>query len=201
MSVGPPRRAAQLFVAATVALAAVAGGRGTYATAGAYPMTMTLEAAAAAGATTLTSSVTIRVDRLMEESRRKRVMDGFTHNGYGGFLNTLRTLPPIGTIQAKARSVDVRYAVEQPEANGRRLVLVADKPLFFLSGDAEKSRAGYQLTMVELHLDEHGGATGTMAGAARVKPAPDGSVILDDFAEAPVQLVAHPRPSSGETSR
>jgi len=27
-----------------------------------------------------------------------------------------------------------------------------------------------------------------MAGAARVKPAPDGGVIVDDYAEAPVQL-------------
>jgi hypothetical protein len=34
--------------------------------------------------------------------------------------------------------------------------------------------------------------TGTMTGAARVRPSPqrDGAVVLDDYAEAPVQLTA-----------
>jgi hypothetical protein len=35
-----------------------------------------------------------------------------------------------------------------------------------------------------------------MTGAARVKPGPDGSVILDDFAEAPVELTVRPSPPS-----
>ena len=107
--------------------------------------------------------------------------------GYANFLNALRALPPVGSIGLADRSVDIRYAYEQPAADGRRLVLVADRPLFFLGGDPGKSRAGYELTIVELRFDAHGGMTGTMVGAGRVKPSPTG-VVLDDFANAAVRL-------------
>ena len=153
-----------------------------------YPLTLPLDARATTGTTTIASSVTIRVDRLMEENRRIRVSDALKYNGYSGFLNALRALPAVGTIEVSARTVDVKYAREQSDGSGRRLVLVADRPLFFLGGPAAKKREGYELTLVDLRFDAQGAVTGTMAGAARVKPAPDGGVVLDDFAEAPVQL-------------
>jgi hypothetical protein len=155
--------------------------------AGDYPLVLTLEASASTATAAVTSTVTIRVDRLMEESRRKRVTDALSYGGYANFLSALRMIPPIGTIELQARTVNIHYAREQQEATGRRIVLVADRPLFFLSGDPAKTRAGYELTVVELRFDAQGGVTGTMAGAARVKPSSDGPV-LDDFAEAPVRL-------------
>jgi hypothetical protein len=155
--------------------------------AGDYPLVLTLEAVADTTTTAVTSSVTVRVDRLMEESRQKRVTDALLYGGYGNFLPALRALPPIGTIALNARTVDIRYAHEQQEAAGRRLVLVADRPLFFLGGDPAKTRAGYELTIVEVRFDAQGGVTGTMVGAARVKPSP-GGLVLDDWAEAPVRL-------------
>ena len=100
-------------------------------------------------------------------------------------------LPPIGTIALQSRTVDIRYAHEQQQGTGRRLVLVADRPLFFLGGDVAKNRAGYELTIVELLFDAQGGVAGTMTGAARVKPSP-GGLVLDDYAEAPVRLAARP---------
>jgi len=155
--------------------------------AGDYPLVLTLDASASVATAAVTSSVTIHVDRLMEENRRERVTDALTHSGYGNFLNALRMIPPIGTIEVQGRTVSIRYAREQKEATGRRLVLIADRPLFFLSADPAKTRAGYELTVVELRFDAQGGVTGTMAGAARVKPSPDGPV-LNDYAEAPVRL-------------
>ena len=47
------------------------------------------------------------------------------------------------------------------------------------------------LTMVELMLDAKGAGTGTMTGAARVKPTPDGGLVVDVFEVAPVQLTVH----------
>jgi hypothetical protein len=161
--------------------------------AGNYPLILTLDAAAATTTTAVTSSVTVRVDRLMEESRRKRVADALRHGGYGNFLPALRVLPPVGTITFNARTVDIRYTREQQETTGRRLVLVADRPLFFL-GDFSKARAGYELTIVELRFDAQGGVAGTMAGAARVKLSPDDGLVLDDYADAPVRLVGRMTP-------
>lgn len=158
-------------------------------TAGNYPLALTLEANTEMAATKVTSSVTVRVNRLMEENRRKRVADALKYSGYGNFLTALRGLPPIGAIELDTRRVEIRYAIEQQEGTGRRLVLVADRPLFFLRDERVKTRAGYELTVVELRFDAQGVVTGTMAGAARVKPSPDG-VVLDDYAEAPVRLSA-----------
>jgi hypothetical protein len=85
----------------------------------------------------------------------------------------------------------VRYAHEEAQPTGRRVVLVADRPLFFLGGEPAKARAGYELTIVELLITDTGEVTGTMAGAARVKPARDGAPVLDDYSEAPVRLEGH----------
>ena len=171
-----------------LSVAIVAGGL----QAGDYPLTLTADATVKTSDVTITSHVVIYVDRLMEESRRKRVTDALTYSGYGNFLNALRELPPIGAIELQGRRVEIRYAHEQPEAAGRRLVLIADRPLLFLSGDREKPRQGFELTMVELHMDGND-ATGRLLGAARVKPSPDGPIV-DDFADAAVVLKARVKP-------
>ena len=152
-----------------------------------YPLTLGAAAQVTKGATTVTTTFTIHVDREMNETFRSRVMDALKFGGYPKFLSALRSLPPIGTIAFEARTVEVRYAREEPREKGSRLVLVADRPLFFL-GDPAKARAGYELTMVEMMLDAQGAGTGTMTGAARVKPTPDGGLVVDEFEVAPVTL-------------
>ena len=117
--------------------------------AGGYPLLLTAKAQATQGETTITSTVKIYVDRLMEPSRRTRVIDGLKYNGYQGFMNALRPLPAIGRVESQRGRVDLRYAWETKVENGRRLVLVADKPLFFLAADTAKPRAGYELTVVD----------------------------------------------------
>ena len=155
-----------------------------------YPLTLGAAAQVTKGATTVTTTFTIHVDREMNETFRSRVMDALKFGGYPKFLSALRSLPPIGTIALEGRTVEVRYAREEPREKGSRLVLVADRPLFFLA-DPAKARAGYELTMVELMLDAKGAGTGTMTGAARVKPTPDGGLVVDVFEVAPVQLTVH----------
>lgn len=153
-----------------------------------YPRTIVAAAKVVDNATTVTSKVTIKVNRLVEPSRRDRVINGLKANGYQGFMDALRPLPIIGSIATQSNEVKVRYAWESESEGKKRLIVVSDKPLFFLSGDSAKAKAGFELTFVELIFDGKGGATGTMAGAARVKPTPDNGIALQDFAAAPVEL-------------
>jgi hypothetical protein len=153
-----------------------------------YPLTVSLDAQVTSGVTTITSKVTVRVTGQMNDNQRKRVSDAFKYGGYANFLNTLRPLPVMGMVETQSGKVEIRYTREEQDGGGSRLVLVADRPLFFLSGASEKGKAGYELTVVDLRIDAGGAVTGQMAGAARVKPAPDGTVVLDDYAEAPIQL-------------
>jgi hypothetical protein len=178
----------QAFDRIALVSALIACCAGVADTAGEYPLTMRLDARAKTATTTVTSSVTVHVDRLMEENRRKRVADTLQYSGYANFLNALRALPAIGTIALEGRMVEIRYAVESQTETGRRLVLVADRPLLFLGGDRAKPRAGYELTIIELRFEGRGGPTGTMAGAARVKPTGGGGVGIDDYADVVVEL-------------
>jgi hypothetical protein len=159
---------------------------------GEYPLTLAASAKATKGETTVTSTLRIHVDRAMDEASRARVTDVLKHEGYQKFFAVFRPLPAIGVVEFDGRTVQLRYERDQRAGTSRRLILVADRPLFFFGANAAKPRAGYELTVVDLVIDALGAGTGTgtIAGAARVKPAPDGSVILDDFAEAPVQLTA-----------
>ena len=154
-----------------------------------FPLTQVFDARAESGATTIMTRITVRVDRPMEESRRTRVTDTLRFSGYSNFVTALRGLPSIGSIELEKRKVDVRYAYEEPIGGANRLIIVGDRPLFFLAADAAKPRAGYELTVMELRFDAQGRASGTMAGAARVKPSPQG-VQLDDYADIPVALTA-----------
>jgi hypothetical protein len=153
-----------------------------------YPMTLIARANFSGGDTSITSTLTITVDHLMDPDDRTSVLDGLKYNGYQGFMDALRRRPVIGRVGNKSGHVDLRYAWETKTDDRRRLILVADKPFFFIARDTSKPRAGYELTVVDLQLDDRNAGSGTMAAAARVKRAQDGGPILDDFATAPVQL-------------
>jgi len=182
------RASALVFVtAAWLAAATAAAGA-----AGDYPLVRELDARVKLGDTSIVSKITVSVDRLMEPNRWTRVTNALKHGGYSNFVTALRALPPVGWVKLNARRVEVRYAHEEQRPGGRRLVVVADKPLFVL-GDAAKSRPGFELTVIELNIDANGAITGSMAGAARVKPSLEGDVILEDSAEALVTLSSTPR--------
>jgi hypothetical protein len=85
----------------------------------------------------------------------------------------------------------IRYAREKVEAGARTIVLVTDRPVFFVgSGRADaKPRAGFEVAVLQIQLDGSGRGRGTMAAAARVRPDGDGGVLLDDYAEEPIALV------------
>lgn len=153
-----------------------------------YPLDVTLDGRTKTEAASVNAPITIALNRLMEESRRERVLQALKENGYPGFLTVLRSLPPVGVVRIGKREVEIKFAHEAAHPQGRRLVLVADRPLFFLANDPDKKRAGYELTMLELLIDQKGGMSGRMAGAARVKPGGETGVVLDTFGEEPVTL-------------
>lgn len=158
-----------------------------------YPRTLIATAEASGGAGALNATITIRIERIMPDFDFKAVTDGFKFGGYPGALNALRKLPEIGYVQVGDRRTVLKYA--HPRADGKPgLVLVTDRPIFFVGGGAPdaKPKAGYELGVIELEVDAQGNGQGTMAAAARVKPGPDGGVILDDYATTPVRLKTKP---------
>ena len=137
------------------------------------------------------ATVKIQVQRYLSDAEREAMTTALKHGGYPGFLETLRKAPEVGRVEIGPEKFVVRWAREQPTPKGgRSITVVTDKPIYFIGGgkvDA-KPRAGFELSVVQLSVDDLGLGTGTMAAAARVKPDGQGGVVLEDYAEQPIKL-------------
>jgi len=180
-------RQAAAFVIATFAIAALplTGQAQT------YPRTLAATAETSAGAGTATGAFTIHIDQLMTDRDFKKVSDAMKYGGYLKFVPALRAATPVGYVQIGDRKTVIRYARVRAD---KRLVLGTDHPVFFVGGGAPdaKPRTGYDVAVIELDVDAAGNGKGTIAAAARVRRAPDGGVILDDYAAEPIRLTVKP---------
>lgn len=158
----------------------------------------TAEAKNATGA--MSGTLEIRLNRYTPDFDRKTVEAALREGGYPRFLLALRNAPEVGQlVLGGGEPFAIRYAREKVEGGGARTVIVVtDKPVFFISGarpSGTKSRAGYEVAVVQIELESTGQGRGTMAAAARVRPDGDGGVLLDDYAEEPIALTKLTRKS------
>jgi hypothetical protein len=164
------------------------------------PETFSANAQAKSPAGTVSSTLEIRITRYTPDFDRTTMETALRQRGgYPGFLTALRKAPVVGqVVMAGGQSFAIRYARETTTADKRSIVVVTDKPVFFLGGaQAEpKPRAGYEIAVAQIQVDASGKGSGTLAAAARVRPGGDGSVILDDYADAPIELTTVTRKSS-----
>lgn len=148
----------------------------------------------------MSGTLEIRLRRYTPDFDRKTVEAALREGGYPKFLTTLRNAPEVGQlVLAGGEPLAIRYAREKVEGGGRSIIVVTDRPVFFVSGarpGGTKPRAGYEIGVVQIQLDATGQGHGTMAAAARVKPDGDGGVLLDDYAEEPIALTKLTRKSS-----
>ena len=178
-------------VAAAVAAASVDAGqdrRRTQTAPEAFnsPLQAKTEQGAAAAA------IHLQIDRYTPEGERKKITDALRANGYAGALAALRAAPAVGHVAIGESQVPLRWAREQTTAKGRAITLVTDAPLYFVGGGAAKAkpRDGFEVAIIQLAVDDYGLGTGTMAAAARFKSDGAGSVVVEDYAEAPIRLTS-----------
>jgi hypothetical protein len=145
-----------------------------------------------AGATAGAGAATIQIDvqRYTPDADRTAVETALKTGGYPAFLTALRKAPQVGSVSAGDQKFSIRWAREQKTPKGRTIVLVTDQPVFFVGGgrvDA-KPRAGYEVAVIQMQVDDVGLGNGSMAAAARVKPGGETGVQIDDYAENPIKL-------------
>lgn len=141
---------------------------------------------------TVTVPMTIHIDRYTPEFARVAMTDALKYRGYPGFLQALREAPPAGALEVAGKKFVIRWARQEPGADGRTISVVTEKPVFFVgSGTPDaKPTAGYEVAVVQLVIDEDGRGEGVMAAAARVKPLGTTGVQIDDYAATPLKLTA-----------
>jgi hypothetical protein len=155
------------------------------------PESFTANANVANGAGAAAATIAIQVDRYSPEADRNAVAQALKQGGYPAFLIALRKAPAVGTLTLAGQTFDIRWAREQPVTNGRTIVLITDKPVYFVGGGNvnAKPREGYDVALLQFSMDDAGlGFKGTMAAAARVKPGGDAGVQIDDYADKPIEL-------------
>jgi hypothetical protein len=135
------------------------------------------------------ATIQVQIQRYTPDADRTAVETALKTGGYPAFLTALRKAPEVGFVEMGGQKYPIRWARETSSAKGRTIVVVTDKPVFFVGGgqvDA-KPRAGYEVAVIQIQIDDVGLGTGTMAAAARVKPGESG-VQIDDYADAPIKL-------------
>ena len=134
----------------------------------------------------------VRVDRYVADHDRDAIRGALKAGGYPAFLTALRAAPGLGEVTYGSQTFTVRWATQEPVKNGRTIVLITDKPMAFVGGGAvdAKPRAGYEVAVMRINMDDSGLGSGEMAAAARVKPGGATGVVIDDYAEKPIKLVS-----------
>jgi hypothetical protein len=139
----------------------------------------------------ISGNIEVRLRRVTPQFDKTAVETALKEGGYPRFLIALKNAPEVGQLVLGASApFSVRYARERSDANGRTLLLVTDKPVYFVGGGRTEAplRKGYEVAVIEITIDGQGTASGSMAAAARVRPDGDGGVLLDDFAEQPITI-------------
>jgi hypothetical protein len=137
------------------------------------------------------ASIQIDIRRYTPEADRTAVETALKTGGFAGFVAALRKAPDVGTVSMGERKWTIRWAREQQAADRRTIVVVTDQPIYFVGGGSvdAKPRAGYEVGLIQLQVDDVGFGSGTMAAAARVRPGGETGVQVDDYADQPIKLV------------
>jgi hypothetical protein len=154
------------------------------------PESFSASARVKSGAGAMAATIQIDIQRYTPDFDRTAVETGLKTGGYRGFLAALEKAPVVGAVVVGDQKFPIRWAREQKTVKGRTIVVVTDKPVFFVGGgraDA-KPREGYDVALVQLQVDDIGLGTGSMAAAARVKPGGETGVQIDDYADEMITL-------------
>ena len=138
----------------------------------------------------ISATIQVRIRRYTPDFDRIALEDALQHGGYASFVNALRRAPEVGLVAAGDGQFTIRLAREHKTDKGRTIVVVTDKPVFFVGGVRKnaKPRAGYETALIQLQVNEAGTGTGMMAPAARVKPGGETGVRIDSYADEPLTL-------------
>jgi hypothetical protein len=153
------------------------------------PESFSINANATGAGGAVAGMITVKMDKYSTDADRKTVEDAL-RQGNPAFLAALRQAPVVGTLSLAGQTFDIRWAREERAGNARTIVLVTDRPVFFVGGGAvtAKPREGYDVALLKFKMDDSGiGYGGVMAAAARVKVGP-GGIEVDDYGEKPLEL-------------
>jgi hypothetical protein len=115
-------------------------------------------------------NVNIHIENYSTENDRNALINAFKQRGQNGLVDTLQDMKPKGRIRFASGGVgnDIKYIIELPSANGRRLRLVTDRWITFSELYNSTRSADYSVGAIELNLTPDGKGTGRVLPACKL---------------------------------
>lgn len=133
---------------------------------------MTIQATAKGTSTQLGRmiDVNIYIEAYSTPDDKETLIDAFKRRGQDGLVDALQDMKSKGRVRFSSGGVgnDVKYIMELPSKNGRRLRLVTDRWLSFTELYNSNRIADYNVGAIELNLTPDGKGSGTILPACRL---------------------------------
>ena len=133
---------------------------------------MTIQATAKGTSTQLGKiiDVHIYIEAYSTPEDRQVLIEAFKRNGQDGLVEALQEMKPKGRVRFSNGGVgnDVKYIIELPSENGRKLRLITDRWLLFTELYNSTRSSDYSVGAIELNLTPDGKGTGTVLPACKL---------------------------------
>jgi hypothetical protein len=146
---------------------------------------MTIQATAKGTSTQLGRiiDVNIYIEAYSTPDDRNALIDAFNRRGQEGLVDALQDMKPKGRVRFSSGGVgnDVKYIIELPSKEGRRLRLITDRWLSFRELYNSNRIADYNVGAIELNLTSDGKGSGTVLPACRLTMNKNKQVEIETF--------------------
>jgi hypothetical protein len=133
---------------------------------------MTIQATAKGTSTQLGRlvNVNIYIESYSTSDDRKALIEAFKRRGQDGLVDALQKMKSKGRVRFSSGGVgnEVKYIIELPSQNGRKLRLITDRWLSFRELYNSNRIADYNVGAIELNLTPDGKGSGTVLPACRL---------------------------------
>jgi len=134
---------------------------------------MTIQATARGTSTQLGRlvDVNIYIEAYSTADDRNTLIEAFKSRGQDGLVDALQDMKPKGRVRFSSGGVgnDVKYIIELPSKNGRKLRLITDRWLSFRELYNSNRNVDYNVGAIELNLTPDGKGSGTVLPACRLR--------------------------------
>jgi 23S rRNA pseudoU1915 N3-methylase RlmH len=141
-----------------------------------------------------TRQIEVGIDSWSPEEERKKLLAILIEKGQEELVKTLRETKEVGYMRIQGgqyTSSPIRLSTQGKTKDGKRhIIVVADRPIGLREAARSTQSIEYDLTVIELLVDEKGKGEGAVAPAAKVSVDEEtGRLKIETFQTTPTRLI------------
>lgn len=134
--------------------------------------------------------VTIYISDYSTDAEAAQLAGAFADGGSKALFKVLTKLKSKGRVAPTGSTgYQVRFIRSIQTPNGRKIVMLTDRPISFLERYYGSRSSDYQYGLVELNINDDGKGEGSLVYAAKVKSITGDSIEVENFGIEPARLM------------